>query len=107
MPKPTALNNAAMDSREALETLIAAASSYAENQEEGLYRRIEATDSNAKIEADFADFADEREDALRVRDIWRAVMTVQAILDQRGMAGNSVAPGEDSLVGVIDTAVFG
>jgi hypothetical protein len=65
-----------MTKPEAIDALIAAASAYAENMEEAFPRRIQATDSDATLAA-LIDDANDLESAKEVRNIWRAIATLQ------------------------------
>jgi len=65
-----------MERQTAIDTLISAASSWAENLEEMFPRRLEATDSDADLMAVAG--ADDFDEAKMVRDVWLAVKTLKA-----------------------------
>lgn len=98
--------------RLALETLINAAGSWAENQEEIFPRRLNASDSDSDLAAMFdAGINDEdaydMEQAILIRDTWRAIEYAQSMLAQKGCEGFDPAISDGELTSLIDLVIVG
>jgi hypothetical protein len=92
----------------ALNTLIDITARWAENAEEALPRRVEASDTDEACQAlanESGEF--EAEDVVLIRDAWRAVDVARHILAQRGCETFDPAVEDGRLTSLIDIVMFG
>lgn len=93
----------ALDTRKALEIVMDMAIRYGENAEEGFPTRVTHSTTDEQIVL-MTDDEDEREEIAEIRDLWRALVTVNGILDQQGC---EIFDGDGSLTDLCDIIIFG
>jgi hypothetical protein len=96
-----------MTTERALEIVADIASRWGENQEEGFSRRLLATDTDEDAKTAAEDGGNEPEDGIEVRDLWRAIEQVQAILKQRGCEHFDPAIDDGKLTSLCDLVIYG
>lgn len=95
-----------------LETLISGAASWAENQEEIFPRRIDAADTDSDLAEMIAHGLNDTdaydiEQAILIRDTWRAIEYAQSMLAQKGCEGFDPAISDGELTSLIDLVIVG
>jgi hypothetical protein len=96
-----------MSTAAALALVVDIASRWGENEEEGFSRRLtdEDTDEDARAVAD--DGGADPDDGIEVRDLWRAIKTLQRIVNQKGCEHFDPAVKDGALTTLIDVIVVG
>jgi hypothetical protein len=98
-----------MNTAKALAIVCDMASRYGENYEEGFSRRITADDSDEACQAVVDQCAGEYDldDVLEIRDLWRAINTLQMVQAQEGCEHFDKAVTDGKLTSLVDVVVFG
>ena len=101
------LNGKSMNAAEALTVVMDIACRWGENMEEGFSERVTASTPDEELVERSENADEDLEELTEVRNLWRAIETLEAVVKQQGCEGFDPAVKDGKLTSLIDVVVFG